>query len=254
LLSFSLAESGYISITTYVDAPIIYKNSTEAIIKIENSGDEAAHDVVAVFESNKIYSGSIYIGKIDPGTVVDKKFSIFFTRDIKDGSYITAVKVYYKDINGYAFSAITPVQLVYKTFAPSKLSISLENVKVEENGNAKLHVKVRNLNEKPIDAKVNLFLPDEFSASKKFYEINLNPNSEKTVILEVSNLKALKGSTYPYFVSVEYEDQHHYSDYAVGFIQVIEKQKIKLTYILAGGALVISIIMFLTTKTQKRKR
>jgi hypothetical protein len=255
LLSFSMAKSSYISMTTLVETPIILNNSTSVEISVENSGDETAYDAIAFLDRKEFYAENIYMGKINPGDYVKKNFTVFFTQGIKEGIYITAMRVYYKDTNGYVFSAISPVKLIYKSPTSSKLTLLLENKKIEEGGNTKVEIKIKNLDEKNIDAKINIFMPDEFGVGRKSYEVSLKPNSEKTVLLDVFNIKALKGSTYPYFVSAEYEDEYHYSDYSMGFIQVTEKQRIKSSYLLAGVALLISIIMlFFSKKSKKRKR
>jgi len=254
LLNFSVAKSSYISITTSVDTPIIYNNSTKAAINIENSGDEAAYDVVAIIDSEKIYAENIYIGRLDSNQQLSKNFTLFISDGIKEGNYVGAVRVYYKDRSGYGFSAITPIQIIHKNFLLSKISLTAKDVKLEERGNTKIPLKIKNNENRDIDAKIKFYLPSEFASSKISYNIRLKPNSEKTFFLDVSNIKALKGSSYPYFVSVEYEDQYHYSEYSVGFIEVVEQKNIKSSYIIAGTALIISMILFFLGKNSKKRK
>jgi len=255
MLSISIASSSYISITNYVDVPIIFYNQTNATIRIENSGDESAYDVTVSLDSRYFSSEAIYIGRIDSLQSISKNFTIFIPDGLKEGKYAAAVRVYYKDANGYSFSAITPIEIVYKTPAASKVSISVKNLKIEENGNGKIAIKLKNDEGKDVDASVNLYLPNEFMSSKTSYQISLKANSEKTILAEVTNFNALKGSSYPYFVVAEYEDEYHRSSYSLGFIEVVERQKIKLPYILAGMALLVSLALFFySRKERKRKR
>ena len=251
LLSISIASSNHISITNYVNVPIILYNQTNATITIENSGDESAYDVTAFVDSKHFFSEGIYIGRIDPGKSMSKNFTIFLLDDLKEGKYVGAVRVYYKDANGYDFSAITPVEFVYKTHVPSKVSISLKNVRIEENGNGKITIKLKNDDGKDVDASVNIYLPNEFTSTKNSFQIHLNANSEKMIIADITNFNALKGSTYPYFAVVEYEDEYHRSSYSLSFIEVVEKQKIKIPYILAAIAFIVSLALFFC-KNKKR--
>lgn len=251
LFSFYIVQAGYISITTTAEFPFISSNYTDGKIQIENSGDEIAKDVISVIDSKYFYS-YVYMGDLPPGKRLIKNSTLIILEKLEPGKYIVPIKTYYKDLNGYSFSAITPLELVYETPTISKVHLSTKNLKITEGGKSKLEVKIKNNDSKDQKLHLILHLPDEIVADKSSIEINLPSNSEKTVFFYLSSFNAIKGSNYPFFVSVEYDDIYHYSSYSLSFIEIKPPIKIKPEYIFVGIVFMVSIFLFFNKK-RKRK-
>ncbi|MBU5688310.1 MAG: hypothetical protein KQA31_02805 [Candidatus Aenigmarchaeota archaeon] len=252
-LPFSLVQAGYITITTSAEFPYIFNNSTQGYVIIQNSGDEIAKDCIVSIDSG-YFSSYSYIGDISPNQEITKNITLIINNQLKDGTYISSLKTYYKDSNGYSFSAITPLEIVYKTPAVSKVSVFAQNIKIEEGGSKNLQIKLKNSDFRDQKVILTIHLPDEIIVEKNTIDVSISSNDEKTIIFPIKSYNALKGSKYAYFISAEYEDLYHYSSYSIGFIEIIDKEKIKPAYILAFIALIISIIMFLFTKRKTKKR
>ncbi len=253
LLILPLTRAGYISMTTYYNFPIAYNQSLNGVITVENSGDEIAKDVLTIIESSNFYSENLFFGDLGPNQIQEKNSTIIFVGSTKEGKYLGALKTYYKDSNGYLFSAIAPIEIIYKSPSISKINIETKNVKLEEKGNAKIEASLTNFDYKDRIVNITLYLPDEIYAKKKIFTIDLPAQSKKTISIDVSTVNAIKGSNYVYFLSAEYEDLYHYSSYSLNFIEITEKNKVKITYVLAVLVLLLSFLFFVLTKKPKKK-
>ncbi|MFH8080294.1 MAG: hypothetical protein QXO84_00205 [Candidatus Aenigmatarchaeota archaeon] len=248
LLLIPLVEASYISITTDIQAPVIYENVTSLQTTLTNSGDEVANDVIVTIMSKHFYSDDIYFGSLAPNKPIKKSANLYLRTGLKEGRYICMALTKYKDLNGHPFSAVSPIEVIYKTSTISKISLIAKNIKMEENGKGKIEIKVKNNDINQYKINLTLYLPEEINTNKNQIELLMLPGSEKNIIFEVSNFNALKGSNYVYFAAIDYEDTRHYSEYSIGYIEIVEKSKIKPSYILVFLVLLTSLILFFYSK------
>jgi len=227
ILVLFLTPSGLaskISLTTTVSAEIMLKENSTVSIELLNSGDEPAFNLKLSFTSECFNSEPIYIQKLDPGKSFKGMINVSLKKEIGEGNHPLVLFTDYTDMNGYPFSSVSPLMIVYKTPTISRVSGILSDVNLNKD-TKKLKLILRNLDEVEHEVKVRLFLPRELDCDKTEMNISLEPKSERTLEFRVSNLGALEGSSYVVLASIEYEEANkHYSSFANGMVKITEKK------------------------------
>ena len=71
-----------------------------------------------------------------------------------------------------------------------------------------------------------MFLPRELVCTSNEKILDLLAKEEKEITFDVSSFGALPGSTYPLFVSLDYEENNlHYSSLTRGTVSIVEKKE-----------------------------
>ena len=212
----------YIQLSTTVSTEnIITGNETDINIQIVNYGDEPAYNVQLSlllpegFSSNYLYPKILY-----PNRTFSGDFKVSIDENLKPGRYPPILIAYYTDANSYPFTSISAISLIYKEPTPMMLRAVVNPVEIQSNGNGTLKVVVANIDSKPHDISIRLYLPNEFKSDNYKNEIYLESGGDKQIEFHVSSLGALEGSTYIVLISMEYEDNLHYSSTASGTIAI----------------------------------
>jgi len=226
LASISNASATYIQIsTTITTESVITKNETEINIQAVNLGDEPAYNVQLSlllphgFSSNYLYPKILYPNRTFTGT-----FKLNIDEDLKPGRYPIMLMVYYTDANSYPFTSISAVYLVYKEPTPVMLRANAMPIEIPHNGSGTLKIGIANIDNKPHNITLKLYLPNELRSNNYKEEIYLESSENKEIEFQISSLGALPGSTYIIFISMEYEDQLHYSSTASGTVTILKSE------------------------------
>jgi hypothetical protein len=254
----SIASATFISLTTSF-AEITIENSTQGRVKIINSGDEAAFSLsVSLILPEGFEADKISIEKLSPNSSFEGILNITRKKDLTKGKYPAIVLTEYADANGYPFSAISPTSIIYKVNTLSKVSGSISELTLRGKESKKLILTLKNLDDAKHEVKIRLFLPRELKALEKEKTIELKEKEERKIEFEVSNFAALEGSSYVALASIEYEDNLHYSSFAIGIIKIEGEKEFlssnKYLIFLLAFLVIIFICYEACKKIPKKKR
>ena len=225
LLSLAQPSSAsYISLTTSASTDIAFGRSANVALAIRNLGDETAHGVAAsLLESPYFQSEPLRMGDIRPQGSASGNMTLGLKAGMLPGRYVVPVLVEYADANGYPFSSVTAAVLVYESSAYSSVVGSVGEVTIGESGKAILPVNVKNLDDRPHDITLTLYLPKELKAwsGGTVSAVTVGAKDEGTVRFDIANLAGLRGSSYSVPVMIEYETGGmHYSSTATGLVEI----------------------------------
>jgi len=261
LLSLNVVFAGYISLSTIITTDIMTTNITNANIQITNFGNEPAYGVTLSLISDHFISEPLFIGRTDVNEPIDANMTLISIKPLKEGSYFAVLLTQYTDANGYPLSTISPMNVVYKNNFQSRVFATAKEVSISENDEKKISVHLKNLDTTPHQVTVNIFLSNEFSSEETKKIIRIDPKGEKDLSFKIKNIGGLAGSNYIALISVEYEENYHYSGYTICNIKVSASRKIPDFLILGVAlALILTFIILLIKdkkaklKTQKKRR
>ncbi len=240
ILSSSSYNASYIQIQTSIESDIINNNSTKIKVNLNQTGDEAAYNIEIEpivsdeFNANKTIRKDI----LNPGESLNEIINLSKNKPIYTGEYPFAVLIKYQDANGYPFSTVSYHSIKYKEETTSDIFGEIEEYSLNEDETGSISINVRNYDVKNHNIKITLYLPREIKSEKKQKILPVEGFEEKIVNFEVESFGALKGSKYPIFASLEYEDErYHYNYFAKGTIEIIDKKD--------GGKSIFSNRLFL---------
>lgn len=242
LLLTSFGYSSHITLQTKTKSCIIEgNNSCELNLEIVNNGDEPAFNLA--FE--KIYpwiinSRKVRVDRLNPSQRVNVTLPISINTSILPGKYPIIISVRYEDSNGYKFSSLISSYLVYTIPSVSSIRIETDRIYLAPKETKRFTVNI--VSEEALDkVYLKLFLPDEFLCESKSKTLE-NLSRENAEVFSITNSRALIGSSYPYFVVVEYEKSRmHFSAIGKGSIIVAEtKHNEKIIFYL----LIVTTLIF----------
>lgn len=247
LLLFSSALAGTISLTTSITTETISGNSSLVKIEITNMGDEAAYNTQLSIISDEFSSKPVNLGTLLVNVPYKTNITIESQKELKEGSYALFLITEYTDANGYPFSSVSPISLIYKSHYPSRVIGSFETVEISEKRGKDISLKLRNMDQIPHEVRVRLVLPNELASDFVEKNINVGPKEEKVIKFKVSNFGGLVGSSYVILAAIEYEGDYHYASIATGMVKIVEdknplKFKGPLPFIFAGALLIVFIL------------
>lgn len=229
LVCSPLGSGTYISLTTQVSKEeIILKNETQLKIKLLNSGDETAYQVQVHFLLPPQFQAPILsVGNLVPQVSYVKEVTLKINENLTPGTYPLGILTYYQDANGYPFSSSSFSLLIFKKVTSSSVFGAMRPLSLAGKETKELTLKVRNLDQKDHQIKVNLFLPRELKSTSNEKILNLKPKEERDINFDISSFGALPGSSYAVFVALTYkENDLHYSSLARGTVKIVEKKEV----------------------------
>ena len=171
----------------------------------ENQGDEPAYEL----QFEIIVDDMVRVGPVVRILEVNQKTSMEYSLvDAFEtpGRYPVVIRTYYKDANGYGFTALTVGFYDYNSTTLPALSISGYASEIPVDGKGKLKFVLRNEGVKGQKIDLTLFLPNELSAANEQSTIEIGPHQEAAVIYDVENYSALVNSSYQVSLVGRYED------------------------------------------------
>jgi hypothetical protein len=220
------AHAGLITLQTSVDVTVRDDKLT-VVVTVINTGDEPAYHVAVHVEAGKETKSRdeqpvLQINK--PGQSPCE----FDISGLKPGIHPIIVRLDFTDANQYPFSSISVTHFTHKTNRHPQIFGKIDPVKLKREG--KLHVAVKNLDDKPKNIRLRLILPRELSCTNADQQVALKPLEEKPFIFDLSNFSALPGAKHAVFALMEYEDEgSHLSLSIPGTVEIIEKRKLSKT-------------------------
>jgi hypothetical protein len=212
-------------------------------VQVRNTGDEAAYSVTpkVVFGDTEVRGKSSATlepnGSIEEDLVVD-------VGELKPGRWPYRVSVDYADANQYPFQALHATSYLVGTPPPAKIAVpKIASEGIAGTGN--VQVTVKNLGEDARQVQLQLLTPEGLEANQADDTLDLAAWEETTVTIPVTNRTALAGSTYPLFVSVEYDDgEAHQSIVASSTVKILASDTVldQRSQYLWWGAAILGLI------------
>lgn len=253
LLVPSLVLAGTISLTTSVTTDVLNETKGQIQVRITNLGDEPAYNSQLSLISDYLSSKPVHINKLDVNKPFETNITVeFLNTTIKEGDYPLVLLTEYEDANGYRFSSVSDITLTYKNHYYSQIGkSSIKDLEINGNRGKSLSLKLINRDQNQHNVTLKLFLPKELQTDKTEKTITLKPNEEKDVNFKVSNLPnfgGLPGSSYVVLISIEYEDDYHYSSIARGMVRIVQGKSVfklpKWAVFVVIGVLIIIFILY----------
>ena len=146
ILLFAPAVFGsYIMMSVTTTSKIIFDNSGEILIEINQKGDEAAYKVEAIPMASDDFTvkGRMYADRLDPGKILNGIFNASVNNGIMRGTYPFVVKTVYHDANMYPFSVISSHSLTYKKSLDSSIKCSMSTIEIPVESSSINLMKIR---------------------------------------------------------------------------------------------------------------
>jgi hypothetical protein len=203
LLAASEAFAGTIAIKVSHRVELI-DGELRAAVSLSNEGDENARAVTPVLRFRGAETRGATQATLAPKQPVEASL-VLPAGPLAHGHWSYEIVVEYADANLYPFQAIA-----LGTFAVGSPPLPRVAIPVLASPvlaeHAELPVHVKNLSETERRITVKVLAPEAIEAKYASEEALLGPWAELELEVELTNRAALPGSTYPLFVTVEYED------------------------------------------------
>ena len=190
------AFAGDIALRTSVIKTEVRDEETLFKVRVESKGSEAANliDVSCDF-GNDFKCSSFRIDQLKPDSSREELLSLR-TPSNKTGSYEGVIILRYLDINGYPFSALSP--LSFKKGQPdvSPINIKAEVVTIHKNSKAEFLADIFNTGTEALDAHAVIYLPVELAAEPKQADIQIAAKDKQRVKFLLKDQGAVEGSRY----------------------------------------------------------
>ncbi|MBW1988985.1 MAG: hypothetical protein JRI97_05500 [Deltaproteobacteria bacterium] len=187
-------------------------------VVLENQGQEEAGSLETELEAGRLRLYRRLAGGLPPGEVLEMEFSTR-VKNALPGRYPLGLRVLFTDEAGYPLSAVNG-----STYSPVKdLSPNLEAEAGDMDlpGTGTFFLRVKNLEDAPVQARVWIFLPREITCSRPEKTVILKPGWKKTIRFPLENASAFLGARYPVYAFVEYEkDESHHTVVARGTVSI----------------------------------
>lgn len=235
---------------------LIAEDAGEVNFSVSNLGDEPAYDMSLGLVSPKGFnSEKVYVGVMDNGTYKIASFKISVSGDVTPGEYYSSLVVQYADANGYPFSMVNPVKLIYQKPAQSRISGFMDVVEVSGVEVKTLKLVLNSNDDVSRDVSVALTAPNEISVDSPVRQVSVPAKGKAEVEFKVSSIGALPGSKYVVYAVVEYSDQLHYASAVRSNVGIVEKASIpSWAPIAVVVILVLAVIYLQLRKTPKKKK
>lgn len=211
-------------------------------VQVKNTGDEAAYSVTPkVVFGTKEARGSA--STLEPNGSTDQDLTVD-VGTLGEGRWPYTVAVDYADANAYPFQALHATSYLVGNPPPAKIALpKITSEGIAGTGN--VQVTVKNLGEDARQVKLQLLTPEGLESTQKDDTLDLAAWEETSVTIPVTNRTALAGSTYPIFVSVEYDDANvHQSIVASSTVKILPSDTVldQRSQYLWWGAAILGVI------------
>ena len=194
-------------------------------ISIFNKGDEPAYAVQAEIKSGQ----KAYFMDKHPRLGVAQ--AVDFDRILpavveKEGLYPLVIVLHYNDAKGYPFSALHCQTVASHSHVPvSKIDGRIHPVALSEKKTFRMTIE--NIGKSALETKITPIVPGEFKITPENRQIEIPPESSKTLQFTVENVSAVNGSQYQIYAILEYDKNNiHQTSIVPGKINVVSEKKI----------------------------
>ena len=221
--------------------------------EIENKGDETAFDVFPGLEFDKwSWVGKparVDAGKKQEWSLSEKiKLSVLDKELPSQGRLSFLTRRYYKDVNGYAFSAADLTNFYIGVFTPQQqVAMQVPDLQVQQevDGDGQEFtgkITARNLGKEPVKARISIFTARELSpeeAEPRWLEVPTGKTAN--IRFHLKNVSGLVGSTYAVFGLVEW--QHEGIRLSANSSSVVSIHRVELMHWFLIAAALILVVM-----------
>jgi len=187
-----------------------------------NGGDEAAMDFRALLVSPDGFSTpAAYVGRLGPGEARNIEFNVSVGPDVAGGTYQIVLLSRYSDSNSYPYSKVAAVQVKYMKAEAQLLKGVVSPLTIVAGGEGALEVSVSNLDGRPHNVTVELYLPGEFESAERIRLVHVPARGVARLEYTVKAVSANPGSEYLAYAVMGYDgDDIHHSASSYGTVNV----------------------------------
>jgi hypothetical protein len=246
LLAVPFVSASYISLQ--VGGEI---NETAGNITVTHLGDEPAYQVQVVSRVRDQVRESAIRDRLSVGESMSAAFSLNRS-DKNPGMYPLLATVHYQDANGYLFSALHARFVKYILATRSEIVVELGDAEIKDE--VRVPVMVKNFGETSRNARVYLFISNEFVVSENNKSIVVQPKSTEKLEFAIDNFGARPGSNYVFYAVAEYDEQEqHYGSLDSGVLKVLlEKNRFFDTKGILIALVIIVLVIIVLQFTRKK--
>ncbi|MEM5793318.1 MAG: hypothetical protein QXY45_03100 [Candidatus Aenigmatarchaeota archaeon] len=244
----SVVLGGTISLTTSITTDKFTSEGGIIEVSLANYGDEPAYNTQLSIISDYFSADPVNVGILGINNPITKNITLKSKNVLKDGNYPVVLLVEYTDANGYPFSSVSPINIIYKNSYPSRITGAFESIEVDGNRPKNLVMKLKNMDQVDHNIKVKLVLPNELSSDETEKSISIKSKEEKSIIFKVSNFAGIPGSSYVVLGIIEYEDEYQHSSISSGIVKIVEGKSLfkpsKIVIFSIVGVLLLMLILY----------
>ncbi len=238
--------ASYISLNTTLVSKA-NDNQLRALVSSTNKGDESAHSVQAVLQTDGRTLRGEKITELPVGANYQAAFTIPLAKKLP-GVYPLVLTMHYADANQYPFSALTAQTYTYKAEPPpAEIFGRIKGATFWKTGVITLTIK--NMSDQELMVTAGLATPRELIAELGSRAVTIAPRAERHLDFKLENFSALSGSTYQLFAVLQFEkDGLHQTTIVTGLAKIVENRSLfgldypYLVIILVG--LVLIVVLF----------
>jgi hypothetical protein len=203
VLAAQQAWAGTISIQLTHSAEL-EDGTLRASLEVRNGGDEAARGVSPRLRFQNAEVRAAATEALAPGEPLEVALETA-TGELGEGRWPYSILVDYADANLYPFQAVSVGMIEIGAPPLPKLSVTgLTPVKVGDE--ADLSVTLKNVSDTPQQVELGVVGPEAVEVMVPAEQAALAAWEERTVALRLVNRAALPGSSYPLFVTAQWQD------------------------------------------------
>ncbi len=182
-----------------------------------NGGDEAASGIRALLVSPEGFSSPVaYVGSLAAGESRTIVFNVSVGPDVAPGTHQLVLLSRYSDSNAYPYSKVSAVQVKYMAAEAQTLRGGISPLEIVAGGGGVLELSVSNLDGRPHDVAVELYLPGEFVSEGRLKRVRVPARGVARLEYGVKAVSANPGSDYLAVAVMGYDDggvRHSASSY-----------------------------------------
>ena len=226
-----------------------------AIVTVTNSGDEAAFELRARVSRAGASAWSDRRPELAPGRSWTTRAALPGAPTLP-GSYALPVTLVFHDQNGRRFNALSHALFVQGPQKAPALNITARRIDLRDSG--RLVFTLTNQYQQPVRVHVRVAAPAEISTEPKQWTVEPGPGRTVDMAVQVRNLSARHGASYPILALAEYvHDRTHHAVTAGGRVSIVTRRpffrQYRAVFIgLSGVLLLIATLLQISPSREKR--
>lgn len=244
LFLIPFGRAGEISLRITNENLVSYPEDMEMNISVKNLGNEVARsvEIVPILPSG-LRTNNLIIGDLPPEERFTGKLNFSKTEEFSLGIYPLVLRVEYADMNQYPFSVLASSYFENENSSRAYVGGAMNKIEITKEGSGSIELKLRNMDEKSHEVKINLYSPKEIKVETPQKKVNIEGQGTKEISFNLESFGALPGSSYFLIASVEYEDGLHKTSLAKGMVEIVEEKSGKNTS--KGGGLNLKLLLLI---------
>jgi uncharacterized membrane protein len=200
-------------------------------------------------------SDKVYLGVMTNGTSNVVQLKLNASDEVLSGEYYMNLMVQYADANGYPFSMVNPMKIVYKKPVQSRVTGLMQKVEISGDESKVMKLVLNNNDDVSRDVVVSLNAPNEVSVDSSVRQASIPAKGGVELEFQVSSMGALPGSKYVVYAVIDYSDQVHYSTAVRSSVEITEKKTLPVWVpVLVLAALVLVVVYMQLNKKPRGKK